>query len=214
MDARTRSVYKWVGRDSASERAEPEGVVVPPAEPVVRQAAALHADAVDARVGAVLEVDDVVEAAVPVRVPPDVPREPGVQLRPQRLDRVAPRDRVDHEPQHGAHGEAGDVPAALLRDGYAEPALEHLAHHVAEAGPGGLGEGAGDRGGLRGVPAGAHAVQRQVEALRARRRAQLDLRLLYRRNDRLLELLRRHARLLRALRRRPGGRVHRIYSRL
>ena len=177
---------------SPSQIPETECEIVPAAEPVVDQLAALASDAVDVLVGAVLEVDDMLEP-VAVNILPDVSGEIAVQFGPEVLHAHMLGYRADHQPEDGADGQLRYIEVPGLRNRDPDPLIEDLALHVPESAPTSGSETVEDLPDRLGILLRVYARQRQVEDLRTARGTQLHLSLLHRRNHQLLQILRTHS---------------------
>ncbi len=191
---------------SPSQIPETECEIVPAAEPVVDQLAALASDAVDVLVGAVLEVDDMLEP-VAVNILPDVSGEIAVQFGPEVLHAHMLGYRADHQPEDGADGQLRYVKIPGLRNRDPDPLIEDLALHVPESAPASGSETVEDLPDRLGILLRVYARQRQVEDLRTARGTQLHLGLLHRRNHQLLQILRTHSMTSERLTPRPYKRI-------
>lgn len=189
-----------------SQIPETECEIVPAAEPVVDQLAALASDAVDVLVGAVLEVDDMLEP-VAVDILPDVSGEIAVQFGPEVLHAHMLGYRADHQPEDGADGQLRYIEVPGLRNRDPDPLIEDLALHVPESAPASGSETVEDLPDRLGILLRVYARQRQVEDLRTARGTQLHLGLLHRRNHQLLQILRTHSMTSERLTPRPYKRI-------
>lgn len=189
-----------------SQIPETECEIVPAAEPVVDQLAAFVSDAVDVRIGAVLEIDDVLES-VAVDVLPDMSGEIAVQFGPEVLHAHMLGYRTDHQPEDGADGQLRYVKIPGLRNRDPDPLIEDLALHVPESAPASGSETVEDLPDRLGILLRVYARQRQVEHLRTARGTQLHLGLLHRRNHQLLQILRTHSMTSERLTPRPYKRI-------
>lgn len=197
----------------SSQIPETECEIVPPAEPVVDQLATLASDAVDVRIGAVLEIDDVLES-VAVNVLPDMSGEIAVQFGPEVLHAHMLGYRTDHQPEDGADGQLRYIEIPGLRNRDPDPLIEDLALHVPESAPASGSETVEDLSDRLGILLRIYARQRQVEDLRTARGTQLHLGLLHRRNHQLLQILRTHSMTSERLTPRPYKRIFYRNSRI
>ncbi len=189
-----------------SQIPETECEIVPAAEPVVDQLAAFASDAVDVRIGAVLEIDDVHES-VAVDVLPDMSGEIAVQFGLEALHAHMLGYRTDHQSEDGADGQLRYVEIPGLRNRDPDPLIEDLALHVPESAPASGSETVEDLPDRLGILLRVYARQRQVEDLRTARGTQLHLGLLHRRNHQLLQILRTHSMTSERLTPRPYKRI-------
>ncbi len=191
---------------SPSQIPETECEIVPAAEPVVDQLAALASDAIDVRVGAVLEVDDMLEP-VAVGILPDVSGEIAVQSGLEVLHAHMLGCRADHQPEYGADGQLRYIGVPRLRNRDPDHLVQDLALHVPESAPASGSETVEDPPNRLEILLRIYARQRQVEDLRTARGTQLHLGLLHRRNHQLLQILRTHSMTSERLTSRPYKRI-------